>query len=81
MWLAVIPQNTEYLLPLQVGVQVPSAAETMARTIDLWSGETDNGDFVLQVDMKNAFSSLDRQAMLHEILKRAPRLYPYASSR
>ena len=55
-----LPTCSEYLLPLQVGVQVPNAPETVARAIKQWAGQAGHTELLLQLDLKNAFNSLDR---------------------
>ena len=72
-----IPSASMYLLPLQVGVQVPNAAERVARHVSIWTRMRAEDEVILQVDMRNAFNSLDRQEMLIEAKFRAPLLYPY----
>ena len=68
---AVLDKVSEYLLPLQVGVQVPNAAELVARRVKLWAKEAAPGEVLLQVDLRNSFNSLDRNAMLAEVQARA----------
>ena len=54
----VILSASEYLLPLQVGVQLPNAAERVARHVRLWSQSRAEYEVILQVDMRNAFNTL-----------------------
>jgi len=76
----VLASLSEYLLPLQVGVKVPNAAEKVAHEVKAWVDESVPGELILQVDMKNAFNTLDRIALLEEVKARSPLLYPYAAS-
>ena len=69
------------LFPLQVGVQVPNAAERVARHASLWARTRTDDGIMLQVDMRNAFNSIYRQEMLKEGKSRTPLLYPYAAAR
>ena len=55
----VIPSASTYLLPLQVGVQVPNAAERVARHVSIWARTRAEDEIILQVDMRNAFNSID----------------------
>ena len=50
----------ECLTPEQIGVAVPNAAETAARQARLWLQQAGDRDVMLQVDMKNAFGSVER---------------------
>ena len=40
---AVLSSVSTHLLPLQVGVQVPNAAEILARKVKLWARDTPQG--------------------------------------
>ena len=55
------------LLPKQLGVAVEGACETTAMAIQQWVGEYGSlAEYaILQVDLANAFNSLDRHYMLH----------------
>ena len=66
--------------PIQVGVQVPQAAETVARIAKLWGDGCVPGHALLQIDMRNALNSLDRVEMLKQVQRHAPALYPYAAA-
>ena len=67
----------EYLLPVQDGVGVP---KTVARKVRLWTRQDGADEMVMQIDLKNAFNSIDRSKLLAEIKARTPLLYPYASA-
>ena len=73
----VLPAVSNYLLPLQVGVHVPNAAELVARRAKAWCNTPGPGEVVLQIDLRNAFNSLDRSQLLKEVQTRVPQLYPY----
>ena len=47
----VIPSASTFLLPLQVGVQVPNAAERVARHVSLWARTRSEDEIILQVDI------------------------------
>ena len=70
----VLASLSEYLLPLQVGVKVPNAAEKVAHEVKAWVDESVPGELILQVDMKNAFNTLDRIVPLEEVKARSPLL-------
>ena len=69
------------LLPTQLGVAVEGACETKAMAIQQWVGEYGSlAEYsILQVDLANAFNSLDRHHMLHQVALRAPQLSAWAS--
>ena len=71
---------TDYLLPLQVGVNVPSATEIVAKNVKLWTHDAAANEVILQVDMRNAFNSVVRCNMLAEVKARVPQLYPYTTT-
>ena len=77
---AIVAKTTEYLRPEQVGVQVPNAAETAARKVRLWTQDAKPDEVLLQVDMRNAFGSVDRRKMLAEVKHHCPCLFPYAAA-
>ena len=77
---AVVAKTTEHLRPEQVGVQVPNAAETTARKVRLWSQNAKPDEVLLQVDVRNAFGSVDRRKMLAEVKSHCPCLFPYAAA-
>ena len=52
----------------------------MARKVKLWAREAEEGSALLQVDLKNAFNSVDRRAILAQVAARAPGLLSYAQS-
>ena len=76
----IIAKTTEHLQPEQVGVQVPNAAETAARKVRLCTKDAKPDKVLLQVDMCNAFGSVDRQKMLAEVKTHCPCLFPYAAA-
>ena len=63
---------------LQLGMGVPNSNETIAREASLWLSEKENGQLLFQVDISNAFNSLDRASMLESIRVRAPHFFAYA---
>jgi hypothetical protein len=69
------------LLPSQVGVQVEGACETTAMCLQNWiiAHADEPWWAVLQIDLANAFNSVDREALLAEIKLRAPKLLAWAN--
>ena len=65
-----------YLLPFQVGVKVPNAAELVARKVKAWRQTAREDEVIVQVDLRNAFNSVDRNLLLHEVREHVPRLVP-----
>ena len=70
------------LLPLQTGVRVQDAclltSLSLQQAVDRWRpGE---GWVLVQVDLTNAFNSIDRQKVLEAVKARAPHLLPFALS-
>ena len=65
-------QPSAGLASLQVVVQVPNAAELVARRARARRGDT--------TDLRNAFNSLDRTQLLKEVQTRVPELYPCNSA-
>ena len=68
------------MLPLQLGVAVEGACETTTIAMQHWVNEhrTESNWSVLQVDLTNAFNSIDRRSMLVEVAARAPKLSAWA---
>ena len=60
----VVAKTIEHLRLGQVGVHVPNAAGTAARKVRLWTQNVKPDEVLLQVDMRNAFGSVDRRKML-----------------
>jgi hypothetical protein len=74
------------LQPRQCGVGVPYAAELIGmgtqRVAEVFSDGCNHdapGFVVLQVDVRNAFNTLDRTAMLRQCLRKTPTLYNWLS--
>lgn len=76
--MAACPNTGPSLAPLQVGVGVKGGAQVLGHAIragDLAHPE----DVTLQLDFKNAFNSLSREAMLSAVATRAPQLFKFAA--
>ena len=73
-----LPAVSGYLLPHQVGMKVPNAAELVARKVNAWHQGAREDEIIVQVDLSNAFNSVDRNVLLREVRERVPALYPYA---
>ena len=68
------------LAPLQVGVGVPSGAEAAVHVTRHWL-HTNSGSentVLLKLDLRNAFNSVSRQAVLREVRSRFPELACWA---
>ena len=57
----------DYLAPTQLGITVPAACETTVHNIRQRL-LTDNSIAALQVDIKNAFNTIDRSAMIKQVM-------------
>ena len=68
------------MLPTQLGVAVEGACETTTMALQHWINEhSQEQDWtVLQVDLTNAFNSIDRKKMLEEVAARAPKFSAWA---
>ena len=69
----------ERLLPHQMGVGVPNAAEIIAHAARAWAAGARADESLIMVDFANAFNTLDRQKMLEAIAVEAPVFLPYAN--
>jgi hypothetical protein len=67
------------LLPCQVGVGVPNAAELVAHAVRAWAELAKEDESLILVDFENAYNSLDRQKMLQAISEESPLFLPYAN--
>ena len=77
---SVVARVTDHLKPEQIGVQVANAAETAARKVRSWTQDAKPNEVLLQVDMRNAFGTVDRTTMLTEVRAHCPSLFPYAAA-
>ena len=73
------------LWPLQCGVSVPGACEAVGMGVSeavrqLRMAPPVRPSGVLQIDLTNAFNSIDCQGMLDQVDARAPTLLPWACS-
>ena len=59
-------------------MQDSNAAETAARKERLWNEDAKPDEMLLQIDMRNAFGSVDRRKMLAEVKTHCPCLFLYA---
>ena len=69
----------ERLLPLQLGVGVPKAAEIISHAVQAWAESARSDESLILVDFTNAYNTLDRQKMLEAISAEAPSFLPYAN--
>ena len=69
------------LLPHQLGVGVPGAAEAVVHHTRQWKQAVEAGsdESVLLLDFTNAFNSIDRSSMLQAIRDMCPDFYNYAA--
>ena len=72
-------EQVDSLRPLQVGVGVKKAAESVAMGMQALASALDAGSqwVVLQVDFKNAFNTVDRTTLLRAAAQRAPSSFNY----
>ena len=70
-----------HLMPTQLGVGVPGAAETIPMALQNWvtSHAGDRGWLAMQVDLTNALNTIESLAILTEITARDPALCDWAS--
>lgn len=75
-----VKEGIDAMVPRQLGVAVEGACETTAMALQHWvhahKSETDWG--VLQVDLANAFNSVDRAVLLEQVAARVPTLSSWA---
>ena len=77
---SVVAKVTAHLRPEQIGVHVASAAETAARKVRLSTEDAKPNEVLLQVDMRNAFGTVDRNRMLSEVRAHCSCLFSYAAA-
>lgn len=79
---AVAKSVVEGMKPWQCGVSIPGACETVANGLQNWVADNQVSPnwMILQVDLRNAFNCIDRQALLDETSKVAPALAAWATS-
>jgi hypothetical protein len=67
-----------YLSPLQVGVGVPNGAEAVVHALNyLLSQPWDSNQFVMKIDLSNAFQNVLREPFLKEVKEHCPEIYPW----
>ena len=71
-----VREAIQQMVPTQIGVGVQGACETTAIAIQNWVEQHVHQPnwAILQVDVKNAFNSIDRQAVLDAVHDRIPKL-------
>ena len=67
--------NNEFQ-PIQMGFSVDGGCEAAVHATRIFI-ESDSGEILIKVDVKNAFNSVSRDAMLKEIKEFIPEIYPY----
>ena len=72
-----LPAAVGYLRPIQVGVSQKSAIEEVVHRTQLRADHPE-GCILAQVDLRNAFGCISRQAFLTQIESVCPSLLPYA---
>ena len=60
------------LFPVQLGVAIPGATELIGRAADFLLGSPSSGKLLLQVDLRNAFNSVNRAQLLQRVRETAP---------
>ena len=74
---AVLSNALQLLSPLQVGVGLPGGCDTILHSVTSIQGDTSissDHKLTLLVDFSNAFNSIDRATMFHEMRSRLPSL-------
>ena len=74
---AVLPDALSILSPLQVGVGLPGGCDAILHSVSSVLCDTSippHNKLTLLVDFSNAFNSIDRAAMFHEVRSRLPRI-------
>ena len=79
---AVSSKLVQTMLPHQCGIATPGACETIAMGLQSWvhAHHTEHAWAILQVDLRNAFNSVHREAIFDEIGQSAPELIPWVST-
>lgn len=75
--LASLPEVGPSLQPHQLGVGVRGGAQIVGHAVRAGAAAADT--VTLQVDIKNAFNSVSREAVLQQVFERAPGLGPWAA--
>ena len=63
--------------PHQMGVGTPSGAEVVVHACRNFINKVDSDNILLKIDFKNAFNSVRRDVLLHEVYKLFPQIYPF----
>ena len=70
----------EYLRPVQLGVGTPGGCEAVVHAarefVTSANRSSDQPDVLVKVDLRNAFNSVHRSAVLSEIHDKCPQIYP-----
>ena len=80
---AVLPEALQILSPLQVGVGVPAGCEAIIHSVmNIHESPSIPADhrFTLLVDFSNAFNSVDRTTLFHEMRSRIPTISSWLES-
>ena len=81
MQAACVKDAMHSFLPSQCGVGVEGACETVAQGLQQFVRNHVSVDWaLLQLDLSNAFNSLDRRAILDEVRHRVPLLFGWAQT-
>ena len=75
------PQAATFLEPRQLGVKTRGGTEAIIHAVQAVLSDPllpSNSKWVIQVDFRNAFNTIDRSALLEEVRKRLPGLSAFA---
>ena len=73
-----LPAVKDYLAPDQVGVGIKATQAVIGCSQLLRKLLQDHRMGLLQLDLKNAFNSVFRAAVLRQVQKQAPQMFPWA---
>ena len=66
----------EQLRPQRLGVGAPGGVDVIVHKVRQWRGQAGLGEFLVKVDLKNAFNAADRDRILVATRSRCPALFP-----
>ncbi|XP_008486032.1 uncharacterized protein LOC103522716, partial [Diaphorina citri] len=72
------PTLNEYLLPHQLGVSAKQGCEAAIHSVRTYvSNPSNSGKVLLKIDFKNAFNSVERDVILHQVKAKIPSAFPF----
>lgn len=73
-------QVADLLQPHQLGVAAPLGLERIVHGVQLWAASGRHDEIVAQVDLKNAFGCVSRQAFMAAVETLCPMFLPYVAA-